>query len=101
MLWKDKNFIFNKYYERLGCTKENSYYSKKTSKKKKDLQLFGTKLIEKNNNPSNSKEYYQSYLKKKKIVKRIKNNCSATSNLRKPIYCWHNISYYRSSKNIW
>ena len=66
MLWKDKNFIFNKYYERLGCTKENSYYSKK---KKKDLKLFGTKLIEENKNPSNSKEYYQSYLKKKRLLK--------------------------------
>ena len=41
----------------------------KRQKKKKDLQLFGTKLIEKNNNPSNSKEYYQSYLKKKRLLK--------------------------------
>ena len=40
-----------------------------SKKKKKDLQLFGTKLIEKNNNPSNSKEYYQSYLKKKRLLK--------------------------------
>ena len=71
----------------LDVLKKTVIIQKKCQKKKKDLQLFGTKLIEKNNNPSNSKEYYQSYLKKKKIVKRIKNNCSATSNLRKPRYC--------------
>ena len=33
--------------------------------KKNDLQLFATKLTEKVLNPSNSKEYYNSYLKTK------------------------------------
>lgn len=32
--------------------------------KEKDLLSFATKLIEKIPNPSNAKEYYQSYLKK-------------------------------------
>ena len=34
--------------------------------KKKDLQQFATKLTEKIPDPSNAKEYYQSYLKRKK-----------------------------------
>ena len=33
---------------------------------------FATKLIEKTPHPSNNKEYSQSYLKKKKLVKRSK-----------------------------
>ena len=51
---------------------------------------------------SNTKEYHQSYLKKKKdkIGKTIKNNCSVIKNVRKPKHCWHKISYYRTSENF-
>ena len=47
--------------------------------KKKDLELFATKLTEKNPDPSNAEEL--SFLfedKKRKISKTIKNNYSAT-----------------------
>ena len=47
--------------------------------KKKDLELFATKLTEKNLDPSNAEEL--SFLfedKKRKISKTIKNNYSAT-----------------------
>ena len=39
--------------------------------------------------PSNTKEYYQSYLKRKKqkIGETIKNNYSTSKNYRKPKYC--------------
>ena len=42
---------------------------------KKDLLLLETKLIVKKADPSNAKEYYNSYLKRKKnakLVKRLK-----------------------------
>ena len=55
-------------YSRIGFTKENGYYSIKRQKKK-DLLSFVTKLIEKIPDPSKTKEYYQSYLKKKKPQK--------------------------------
>ena len=54
-----KDFIFENYYKQIGFTKENSYYSIK-DKKKKDLFLLATKLIEKIPDASNAKEYYQS-----------------------------------------
>ena len=40
--------------------------------RKKDLKLFGTKLTEKVSDPSNPKQYYNSYFKRKnkKSVKR-------------------------------
>ena len=41
-----RDFIFEKYYKRIGLVKENSYYSMK--RLKKDLVLFATILIEKN-----------------------------------------------------
>ena len=31
---KIRDFIFESYYERIGCSKENSYYSMKRLKKK-------------------------------------------------------------------
>ena len=42
--------------------------------RKKDQKLFGTKLTEKVSDPSNAKEYYNSYFKRKnkKSVKRSK-----------------------------
>ena len=66
-----RDFIFENYYKRIGFARENSYYSKK--QKKRDLQLFGTKLMGKKiPNPSNTKEHYNSYLKRTntKSVKR-------------------------------
>ena len=41
-----KDFIFENYYRQMGVAKENNYYSMK--RQKKDLQLFATKLTEKN-----------------------------------------------------
>ena len=48
----------------MGFARENSYYSIK-HQKKKNLQLFATKLTEKIPDPSNNQEYYNSYLKRK------------------------------------
>ena len=59
-----KDFIFENYHQQMGFAKENSYYSMKYWKKK-DSQLFATKLIEKIPNPHNVKEHYQSFLRKK------------------------------------
>ena len=46
----------------IGFLKENSYYFIK-HQKKKDLLLLATKLIEKNPDATNAKQYYQFYLK--------------------------------------
>ena len=58
------DFIFGNCYERVGFSKENSYYSMK-SFKKKDLLFLGNKLIAKILDPRNAKEHYQSFIKKK------------------------------------
>ena len=52
-------------------------------KKEKDLLLLPTQLIEKIHDPPNTKEHYQSFIRKKntKPVKKIKNNYSATKNV--------------------
>ena len=42
---------------------------KRLKKKKKDLLLLATKLIDLIADPTNAKEYYNSYLKKKKYKK--------------------------------
>ena len=46
--------------------------------------------------------WFQFHLKwkKYKIGEKIKNNYSATKIFRKIIYCWHEISFYRTSKNL-
>ena len=56
----------------LGFLKKPSYYSMK--RLKKDLLLFGNKLIEKVPDPRNAKEPYQSFIRKKntKLVKQPK-----------------------------
>ena len=41
-----RDFIFENYYKRIGCSKENSYYSMKHLKKD-DLLLLANKLIKK------------------------------------------------------
>ena len=56
-------FIFENYNKRIGFAKEISYYWMKHQKK--DLQLLATKLTERiKPDPSNSKEYHISYLKR-------------------------------------
>ena len=52
-------------------------------KKEKDLLLLPTQLIEKIYDPPNTKEHYQSFIRKKntKPVKKFKNNYSATKNV--------------------
>ena len=49
---------------------------------------------------SNAKEHYQSFTKKDKISKTIKNNYSATKNFWKPEHFLYNISYYRTSHKL-
>ena len=46
-------------------SKENSYYSVKRFEKKQDLLLHANKLIEKIPDPCNTKEHYQSFIRKK------------------------------------
>ena len=57
-----KYFLFEKYYKRIGFSKENSYYSIKRVKKKKDLFLLANKLIEKIPDPHNAKEHYPPFI---------------------------------------
>ena len=64
-----RDFIFENYYKRTEFCKENSYYSMKCLKKKKDLLLLANKLIEKTSDPHNAKEHfihfnhYQSFIR--------------------------------------
>ena len=60
-----RDFIFENYYKRIGFSKENSYYSLKHFKKKKDLLLLTNKLIEKIPGPRHAKEHYQSFIRRK------------------------------------
>ena len=57
-----------------------------TIRKKKDFFMLAAKL--KMHDPSNTKEYYQSYLKRKnaKLGKATKNNYPATKNYQKLKY---------------
>ena len=59
-----KDFIFGNYYKRIAFSKESSYYSMK-SLKKKDLLLLAKKLIEKIPDPRNAKKHSQSFIRKK------------------------------------
>ena len=58
-------FIFEKYYKRIGFSKDNSYYSMKYQEK--DLPLFSNKVTEKIPDPRNAKEHYHSFIRKKNI----------------------------------
>ena len=62
-----RDFIFENYHKRMGFSKENSYYSMKLLKKKKDFLLLANKLIEKISDPYNAKEHYGSFIRKKNI----------------------------------
>ena len=64
---KLRDFIFKNYYKRIQFVKESSYYSMKPlKKKKKGLVLLSTNLIKNITDPSNAKEYYNSYWKRNK-----------------------------------
>ena len=67
------DFIFEKYYKKIGFFKESSYYSMKRLKRK-DLSLLTTKLIEKIADRNNAEEHYQTFLRNKntKLVKQSK-----------------------------
>ena len=60
-----KMTVNENYHKRIGFVKEKSYYSMKHLKKKKDLLLLANKLIQKNPDPHNAKEHYQSFIRKK------------------------------------
>ena len=68
-----RDFIFENYYKQIEFSEENSQYSMK-HQKKKDLQLFATKLTEKISDPQNAKEHYPSFTRRKntKSVKQSK-----------------------------
>ena len=68
-----RDFAYENGPIQIRCSKGNSYYSTKRPKNKKDLFSFKTTLIEKIPDTSKTKEYYQSYLKKK-TQKNFKNN---------------------------
>ena len=82
---KPRDFIYENYYRRIGFPETNRYYSI-NDQKKKDFFMLAAKL--KMHDPSNTKEYYQSYLKRKnaKLGKATKNNYTATKNYQKLKY---------------
>ena len=104
------DFIFENYYNQIGLAKENRYYSMK-HQKKDNLQLFGTKLTEKIPDPSNTKEYYNSYLKRRnaKPVKRSKIITQQPKHFKNPnivdiksvIIDYPVKTLHKLSKNIW
>ena len=67
-----RDFFFE-YYKRIGFSEENSYYSIKRLQKK-NLLLLANKLTGKIPDPHNTKEHYQSFIRKKntKSVKQSK-----------------------------
>ena len=52
---KIRDFIFENYFQKIGFSKENNYYSMKRLKKK-DLLLLAKKLIEKKSHPHNAEK---------------------------------------------
>ena len=65
--------------------------------------MFATKLTEKKIPDShNAKEYYQSFLRKKrlKVNEVIKNSYSTTKTYRKPKYYGYKSRHYRISRNF-
>ena len=74
-----RGFIFENYCNIIVFSKESSYYSMKRSKK--DLLLPANKLMGKMLDPLNTKEYCQSFIRKKyKISKTIRNYYLSTKN---------------------
>ena len=55
---KIQDFIFENVYNRIGFSRENSYYSIKRLKRKK-LLFLANRLIEKTPDLCNAKEHYQ------------------------------------------
>ena len=108
---KIRNFIFKNYYQRIGFSKENSYYSVKSlkRKKKKKMLLLASKLIEKIPDSRNAKEHYQSFIRKKntKSVKQSEIITYQPKSFWKPRHCWfksviteHLKTLYELSKTI-
>ena len=63
-----RNFTFENYYKQFGFYNENSYYSMRHQKIRRSTivcKKIGEKIIEKLSDSSNTKEYYNSYLKRK------------------------------------
>ena len=60
-----RNFIFENYYNGVGFSKKNNYYSMKRLKKK-DLLFLATKSLTKIPDSHKAKEHYQSFLRTKK-----------------------------------
>ena len=73
---KIRAFIFENYYKGIRSSKESSYYSMKHHKKKDLLQTIVCKKLTEKKIPDccDTKEYYQSFLRKKntKLVKQSK-----------------------------
>ena len=67
---KLKDFFFENYVKQVGFTTENSYYSMK-HQKKDVLVLLGTNLIKRIPDANDIKEYNNSYLKNKALVKQL------------------------------
>ena len=66
---KFRDFIFESNIKELDLLKKQLLFNETFEKKKKDLLLLATKLIDLIADPTNAKEYYNSYLKKKKYKK--------------------------------
>ena len=71
---------FENYYRRIEVSKENSYYSIKRHREKRST-IVSKKIKRKIPDPSNVKEYYQSYLKRKNI-KSVKRSKTITHQLK-------------------
>ena len=69
-----KDFIFETYYKRIRFSKENSYYSMKHLRKKKDLLFLANKLMETIPDPRNAKQHYLSFIRRenRKLIKQLK-----------------------------
>ena len=65
-----KDFIFENYFTHFGFTKKTVIIQRNIKKKKKKILSLATKLFKKClSDASNAKEYYELFLKNKKMVK--------------------------------
>ena len=83
-----KDFIFENYYKRIGCSKKISYNSMKYLTKN-NLLSPTNKLIKNIPDPRIAKQHYESFFNKEKheISKAIRNNYLSTKNFSKHKYC--------------
>ena len=61
-----RDFFFENYYKRTGCSKESSYFSM-NHLKRKYLLMLANKLMQKVTDPRNAKRLYDSFLRMKNI----------------------------------